>query len=286
MELGHPIPHVGRDPSALSVIERAIEVSGGEASGSVYQVTLRIYRWRDSADAPAQPLVVYFHGGAFVGGDLDSADAIGRSLSGTAVIVSATYPLAPAAPFPAAPEAAYGALVWAAQQARKIGADAKRVFVAGDEAGGNLAAVVAMMARDRKRPQVAGQILITPMLDPCMTCDSMRHADTAGYEEAYRSYVQRCTDRLHPYAAPLQSLRLAGLPRALVVTAALDPLRDEAERYAAALITAGVPTQALRFDNAAHGLTRPDHPNFAALTEAAARFITTIDLSSQQRNAK
>jgi acetyl esterase len=215
---------------------------------------LRVRIQRPAVTHPL-PLAMYFHSGHFMTGDLDEADLSARRLAvrlGVAVVAPA-YSLATEQPFPAAAEDAYAALVWACGNAAQGHWDTRRVAVIGDEAGGNLAAVVAMMARDRGRPPIAAQVLIAPMLDPTLSSCSMRTAGemAARCTEAYKRYLPHASDRLHPYAAPGLSTRLAGLPPALIVTAQDDALRDEAESYAAKLIAAGVKTQVTRLP--AHG---------------------------------
>lgn len=205
------------------------------------------------------PLVLYLHGGGFVAGTLDDADVPARSLAALAgaAVLCAEYALAPARPFPAAPEDAYAALLWTARHAAALGADAARMAVAGDDAGGNLAACLALMARDRGEVGLAAQVLIAPMLDPSMTClDGAPGMDDRASRQAhassYRQYLPGVQLRLHPYAAPLECRRLAGLPAAFVATGAHDALHCEAERYAAALIAAGVPVQAMRYPGLRH----------------------------------
>lgn len=223
-------------------------------AGQAAPIPLRSYR----AVAGARlPLVLYFHGGGFVGGGIDDADGIARALAVRipALVLVAGYALAPAHPFPAAPEDAWRVALWACAQAKALHVRPESIAVAGDDAGGNLAAVLPMIARDRAGPDFAAQVLIAPMLDPCMTSASMQ----AGGEQVrdcaacYRQYLPEALQRVHPYAAPLRSRRLAGLPPALVVSAERDRLRDEAESYAAALIAAGVPTQVARYPGLAHG---------------------------------
>ncbi len=141
-------------------------------------------------------------------------------------------------------------LTWAKKNKSKLGWNGKRLVVAGIEAGANLAAVCALMSRDRGGPELAGQILIMPMLDPGLTTCSMREvklddgvagvADTCA--ASYRGYLPNAADRAHPYASPLQSSRLKNLPPALILSTEDDPLRDEAEQYAAKLSAAGVST--------------------------------------------
>jgi acetyl esterase len=200
----------------------------------------------------ADSLIVFFHQGGFVGGHLDEADRFVQSLARkTGLPVFATcYTLASQQPFPAAAEDAHAALSWVRQQHAALGWRGTRLITAGIEAGGNLAAVSALMARDRGTPAVAAQILIMPMLDPGLSSCSMRLLNTgpavAGVADAcaagYRGYLPRASDRSHPYASPLQSSRLKGLPATLILSAQDDPLRDEAELYGARLIACGTKT--------------------------------------------
>lgn len=207
-------------------------------------LAVRVYGQRGAVGSGA--LVLHFHGGAFVAGDLESGATVARLLASTgAVVVSLDYPLAPAHPFPAAIEAGYAALEWAWQARVRLAGPRTRLFVAGEEAGGNLAAAIAMMARDRLIPHLAGQILLSPMLDACLGTASLRrsHAGPATCPLAvgWRQYLLEGRGTDHPYAMPGQARRLAGLPPALVLTAADDPLRDETLTYTQRLREAGVP---------------------------------------------
>jgi acetyl esterase/lipase len=198
-------------------------------------------------------LVLHFHGGTFVDGDLESGATVARLLVSTgAVVVSLDYPLATAQPFPAAIEAGYAALEWAWQaRVRLVGAQA-RLFVAGEEAGGNLAAALALMVRDRQLPPLAGQILLSPMLDACLGTASLRRSNagpaTCRWAVGWRQYLLEGRGTDHPYAIPGQARRLEGLPPALVLTATDDPLRDEALSYQQRLREAGVPACACDLD--------------------------------------
>ncbi|WP_233235927.1 alpha/beta hydrolase [Bordetella sp. LUAb4] len=199
---------------------------------------------RRRADGPT-PLIVHFHGGAFTSGSLDSGGKVGTLLSGAgAVVLSVDYPLAPAHPFPAAAEAGYAVLQWAHRNRRLLGGRGSALFVAGEEAGGNIAAAVALMARDRGGPELAGQILLSPMLDACMGTASMRDAhasqQAARWADGWKQYLPCYCDAAHPYAAPLVNTRLAGLAPMLLLTARDDPLRDEAVHYARRVRQAGV----------------------------------------------
>lgn len=206
-------------------------------------VPTRIYGERRRGQTA--PLVVHFHGGAFVAGGLDCGVKHASVLvDAGAIVVSIAYPLAPAHPFPQAIEVGYGVLEWAYKRRSKLAGSGAAVFLAGEEAGGNLAAAVALMARDRAHPPLAGAILVSPMLDPCVGQASMRDAacvDTqCHFAEGWQKYLRCPQDATHPYAVPSGSSRLAGIAPTLVLTACDDPLRDEARAYADKLAGAGV----------------------------------------------
>ncbi|MEJ2590412.1 MAG: alpha/beta hydrolase [Candidatus Thiodiazotropha sp.] len=207
-------------------------------------------------------LVLHFHGGSFTGGDLESGAPIARMLASSgAVVVSLDYPLAPAHPFPAAIEAGYAALEWTWRARGRLAGPRARLFVAGEEAGGNLAAAMALMARDRRFPPLAGQILLSPMLDACLGTASLRrsHAGAASCRWAvgWRQYLLEGRGTDHPYAMPGHTQRLTGLPPALVLTAADDPLRDESLSYLRRLRAAGVVAKSCVLDGRAGWLTAP-----------------------------
>lgn len=199
------------------------------------RLSVRVYT-KEPIPRPA-PLVLHLHGGAFVGGSLDSGRTVSTSLAdaGT-VVVSAAYPLAPANPFPTALHAAYRALTWLHEHRSRWGSKHSRIFVAGEEAGGNLAAGVALMARDQRTPPLTGQILLSPMLDPCLATCSIRKAEVGPvgckWADGWHQYLRSADKASHPYAAPLGSSRLAGVAPALVLTADDDPMRDESVSYA------------------------------------------------------
>jgi acetyl esterase/lipase len=230
---------------------RDIEVVGAEGA-----LAARVY----AGGAPGvkqDSLIVYFHGGGFVAGDVEDSDAFLRALvleHPQQVVLATNYTLATVRPFPAAIEDAHAVLLWAKKHKAKLGWNGKQMLVAGIEAGANLAAVCALMARDRGGPPLAGQILIMPMLDPGLSSGSMRElpncpemarvAQTC--ETGYRNYLPNAADRSHPYASPLQSSRLKNLPPALILSCQDDPLRDEAEQYGAKLIGCGIKTTVSR----------------------------------------
>jgi acetyl esterase/lipase len=265
----------------LSVNELDVAGAEGPLAARLYQA---------SADGKRDLLIVFFHGGGFVDGDLDRADGFLRHLaevSGYPVVLSSTYTLATSKPFPAAVEDAHAVLLWAKKNKSKLGWTGKRMLVAGIEAGANLAAVCTLMARDRGAPQIAGQILIMPMLDPGLTTCSMREMPSCAEEAkvvnecaaAYRGYLPHPADRSHPYASPLQSSRLKNLPPALILSAEDDPLRDEAEAYGNKLINAGVRTTVRRMPAAR--LQEPNARNECACKAHAlgeiANFIAGLD---------
>jgi acetyl esterase len=211
--------------------------------GLAAPLAIRIHG-RKGADSDAA-LAVHFHGGAFISGSPETGATVANWLaSAGTVVVSVDYPLAPAQPFPAAIEAGHAALVWAYKQRTKLAGPRARIFVAGEEAGGNLAAALALVARDRQHPPLAGQILLSPMLDPCMGTASLRRskAGPAGCPLAHgwQEYLRSPCSAEHPYATPGRALRLGGLPPALLLTAEDDPLRDEALAYGRRLQEAGV----------------------------------------------
>lgn len=209
-------------------------------------VVLRLYGGAEARHPGA--FVLHFHGGGFVGGTLDSGAAVARVLADHAAVVgSLDYPLAPARPFPQAVEAGYRALQWLDRKRRRTRRPPP-LFVAGEDAGGNIAAAVALIARDRGGPPLAGQILLSPMLDACIATASQREAHDGPLgcpcADGWRAYLAQATDAMHPYASPGTSLRLAGLPPTLLLTSIDDPLRDETLAYAQRLRDAGVEAHA------------------------------------------
>lgn len=209
-------------------------------------VPVRVYGKRSRGDVP--PLVLHLHAGAFVGGSLESGQLVASLLAEAgAIVVSADYPLAPAHIFPDALRTTMGVLSALHQNRARWAARKSQIFVAGEEAGGNLAAALALVARDRHPGLLAGQILISPMLDPLMGTCSIRSADAGPvgcqWADGWHQYLGSPEKAAHPYAAPLNSIRLAGVAPALVLTAEDDPMRDESQRYAWRLRESGVPVQ-------------------------------------------
>ncbi|MGY6500476.1 MAG: alpha/beta hydrolase [Acidimicrobiales bacterium] len=237
-------------------VEDVARIEDVEIPGPAGAIPARAYV-PDSDGTP--PVVVYYHGGGWVLGGLDSHDGTCRALANAsgAVVVSIDYRLAPEHPFPAAVDDAWAALEWVAANAAELGAEPARLAVAGDSAGGNLAAVVALQARDAGSPPLRGQLLVYPATDATMSHASIEE-NAAGYfltkadmEWFYRHYAPERPDdwRLSPLAAP-DPARVAP---ALVFTAEFDPLRDEGEAYARRLADVGVPVDLVRKDGLIHG---------------------------------
>jgi acetyl esterase len=221
-------------------------------------LAVRIYTPESPALAGA---LVYFHGGGWVFGDLDSHDETCRRLCREAElkVISVHYRRAPETTYPGAAEDCYAATAWVVENAARLGIDRDRIAVGGDSAGGNLAAATALMARDRGGPAIRLQLLIYPVTDARFDTGSYRE-NADGYllsrramEYFWDQYVPDLQERTEPYAAPLRASDLNGLPPALVQTAEYDPLRDEGEAYAAALAKAGVAVQQTRYDGLIHG---------------------------------
>ena len=245
-----------RRPEVGSVVNRDMQGPAGS-------LPLRIYtpQGQGAGEGPF-PLMVFFHGSGFVVCSLDTHDAMCRNLCDGigCVVVSVDYRLAPEHKFPAAPDDCLAATRWVEQNAAMLRGDPTRIMVAGDSAGGNLAAVTALRIRDEGGPKLVGQMLIYPVTDyyqpgtPSMTENAEGYGLTRqGMIWFWDHYVRSPADGVHPHAAPLRAGTLAGLPPALVATAEYDPLRDEGEYYAEALKKVGVPVEMKRWNGVNHG---------------------------------
>jgi len=227
------------------------------------QIPIRVYTPEGRRPLP---VLVYFHGGAFTLGSIASEDPVCRVLANGAdcIVVSVEYRLAPEHKFPAGIEDCYTATKWVSDHAPDLHGDPTRLAVAGTSAGGNMAAVVALMSRDRGSPPLAYQLLMYPVTNCAF--------DTASYQECgegymltrdsmiwnWKLYLQSEADGHNPYASPLQAKDLRGLPPALVITAEYDPLRDEGEAYALRMKKAGVSASYKRYEGMLHGGLPPE----------------------------
>jgi len=257
-----------RRPETLVPVASVADVTVGTLPGRIY---------RPDADGPV-PTIVFFHGGGFVIGDIDTHDDQCRWLCREvgAVVLSVGYRLAPESRWPGPVDDALAAVRWAADAVSRLGGDPARLVVAGDSAGGNLAAVVAQDCRDAGGPPLAAQLLLYPATDfvddyPSMTENAEGYFLTASDMAWFTvNYLPPGVDPADPRLSPLRG-RLDGLPPAVVVTAEFDPLRDAGEAYAAALTRAGVRTVAHRFDGLIHGFF--GLPTISPASEKAVRTI-------------
>ncbi len=274
-----PIAALTHEPPVGTVENRTLSLNGAA-------IPVRIYT--PNTNGP-HALMVYFHGGGFVLCGLDTHDSTCRTLcNGTgAVVVSVDYRLAPEHKYPAAAEDCYAATLWAAEHASELGADAQRMVVAGDSAGGNLAAVVALMARDRLGSDnaplnICYQVLIYPATDCNFETASYRDNAEGYFLSAsvmrwfWEQYLPDESAAAQSYACPLKA-DLAGLPPALVITAEYDPLRDEGEAYAQQLLAAGVRTELIRYSGQIHGFV-----GMADAIDDGARALATIADKTRQ----
>ncbi|MGF6554581.1 acetyl esterase [Pseudomonas sp. S30_BP2TU TE3576] len=256
------------------------EVRDLRVAGADGELDARLYRPSQESNLP---LLVFFHGGGFVMGNLDTHDNLCRSLARQteAVVISVAYRLAPEHPFPAAPLDCYAATCWLVEQAAELGVDGRRLAVAGDSAGGNLALAVSQLAVQRKGPKISYQCLFYPVTDA--GCDSQSFEDFA---ESYllsagmmrwfwQQYLQDVGQADDPLASPLRAESLAGLPPTTLITAGFDPLRDEGEALAECLREAGVPVRLQRCEGMIHGFI-----SMAPFVEGAAQALTdaAVDL--------
>jgi acetyl esterase len=258
-------------------------VADRRVPGPAGELPVRVYT---PEGEPPFPIVVFFHGGGWVVGTLDTYDPLCRALAAAtpAVVVSVDYRLAPEHRWPAAVEDAYAATEWASRNAAALGGVQHRLAVAGDSAGGNLAAVVALGARDRGGPAIAFQLLVYPVLDAAGDTASWReYADgyhlTADGMRWYWDHYLGGAGGAAPDASPLRAAFVGGLPPALVIGAEYDILRDEGEAYAARLAEAGVDASASRHAGVVHGFVRWRAVTGAAedaLQEAAAALRSAL----------
>ena len=250
--LGRRAPQGEPEPVA-HVEDRTIPGPGGE-------IPVRIYVPKGNGPFG---VLVYFHGGGWVVGNIEMTDQPCRMLTnaGRCVTISVDYRLAPEHKFPAGPEDCYAATKWAADNAAALNCDAARIAVGGTSAGATLAAAVALMARDRGGPRVAYQLLVYPATTSALDTASHRQFAKDNYYVLSRAdmewfwghYLGSEADRTNPYACPAYATTLRGVAPAFVITAEYDPLRDEGEAYAARLREEGVQVVLRRYDGVTHG---------------------------------
>ncbi len=244
---------LGGDPEPVARIEDR------QIRGPCQAIPIRIYT---PAGSGPFAVLVYFHGGGWVLCDIETHDPVCRSLAKAAecIVVSVDYRLAPEYKFPAGAEDCYAATRWVMNNAHLMNGDAHRVAVGGDSAGGNLAAVVALMSRDKGDRAPIFQLLVYPVTDYYLPATPSYQENADGYFLTrddmvwfWSHYLSNEVDAANPYACPLRAASLGGLPAALVITAEFDPLRDEGEMYAARLRDAGVAARVVRYDGLIHG---------------------------------
>ena len=249
------------------------------------QIPIRIYT---AERIGKRPVIVYYHGGGWVVGNIETHDNVTRYLAKACggIVISVGYRLAPENPFPAAVDDAYAALQWVSENAESLGGDPSRITVAGDSAGGNLSAAVSLRSRDRNGPKISCQVLIYPVTNlSALDTGSYNNFGTGffltkeGMEWFRSQYLPKPEDRADPYASPLLAPDHSNLPPAVVITAQFDPLRDEGEAYAEKLRQAGVPVEVARYDGIIHGFV-----SFVGIVDQAAEALDLIAARVKQAN--
>jgi acetyl esterase len=240
--------------------EDVAEVRDILVPGPAGALPVRLYH---PAPGTPLPLVVYFHGGGWVIGDIEIVDKPCRALANASqcVVASVNYRISPETKFPGPVDDCYAATKWLAENPKSIGANGRFVAVSGDSAGGNLAAAVSLMARDRGAPAINYQILIYPVTTTAAGNTFASYRDNAdgylltkaGMEWFWDHYLASPEDGKNPYASPLQAADLSRLPPAIVITAEFDPLRDEGQAYAKRLKEAGVSVTISHYEGLIHG---------------------------------
>lgn len=267
-------------PADVSITDARFPIEGGERTARLYRPPV----------AGPLPVVVFLHGGGWIGGSLDSFDepcaTLARRLG--ALVVSPDYRLAPEHPFPAAPDDTVAALRWVEDHISEFGGDPERIAVGGESAGANLAAVAALRVRDEGGPRLRAQVLVTPLTDPLADTESRKVfargpiITTELGARMTQLYLGEPANAISPWAAPARAGDLSDLPPTLVITMEIDPLRDEAEDYARALTEAGVPTECRRFN----GLFHTAYSLSGAIPRAAEIQAAIAEFLAQRLTAK
>ena len=265
--------------------EEVYKVENRTIPGPAGKIPVRVYTPEGTGPFP---ILVFFHGGGWTIGTLNGYDGVCHALTNQArcLVVSVDYRLAPEHKFPAAVEDAYAATVWVSQHAADMHGDPERIAVGGDSAGGNLAAVVSQMARDKDGPKLVYQLLVYPATDHFIPGTASIHENANGYLLTidsiiwfWNNYATSEADAHNPLMAPLRARDFHNLPPALVITAEYDPLRDEGEMYAAKLQEAGVAVTMTRYNGMIHGFFTMINfmdQSKAAIAEAAAALRTAF----------
>lgn len=248
---------LGLPPEVARIEDRFVEGRGGH-------IPIRVYWPKVAEPESGWPILVYFHGGGWVLGNIETHDGLCRAIANECptIVVSVEYRKAPEHPFPAAVEDAFAATGWAQSEAANLGGNPSRIAVGGDSAGGNLATVASILCRDRGGPKPVWQLLIYPATDSNLDSDSYQEcASGFGLNRAemawfWDHYASTHAERIHPHASPLRAENLSDLPPAFILTAEYDVLRDEGENYAERLRDADVPTVLKRYDGMIHGFLR------------------------------
>jgi acetyl esterase len=274
LDLLRTAPVANPDPTLVDdVTDRTIPGPGGD-------LKLRIYR---AGSSDAMPIVLFMHGGGFVLGGLQTHDEVARILTAETgcVTVAVDYRLAPEHPYPAAVDDCFTALQWTAAHAAELGGDAQRLVVLGDSAGGNLAAVMALKARDESGPYLAAQVLIYPVVDltaPMLPAPDgefyILNPETRAFFNA--AYLREPGLAALPTVSPGLAADLAGLPPTLLITAEYDPLCSQAETFAGKLSQARVATTHTRYDGAIHGFATFQVPMQGRVWGQIARWLQSL----------
>jgi acetyl esterase len=236
--------------------ENVFHVEDRSIPGPAGEIPIRIYSPSSSMNLP---VLIFFHSGGFVAGNLESEDPPLRAVTNRCgcIVVSVDYRLAPKNPYPAAPEDAFAATKWVSEHAAEFGGDAQRLAVGGDGSGGNLAAVVTLMARDKNGPRLIYQVLIYPDIDAILRTSRFTSHDPVvtiqSHMTSLDAYVLPSDSLEDPYVSPIYAKTMRGLPPALIITDEDDPARDEGGAYASRLRYEGVSVQLVQFTNVIHG---------------------------------